>query len=49
GIISDHRINLTLYKIDEVVKNGQLDEFVEALIADDEAKKLLGIYSKNTA
>ncbi|KIJ89126.1 peptide chain release factor 1 [Rickettsia asembonensis] len=40
GRVSDHRINLTLYKIDEVVKNGQLDEFVEALIADDEAKKL---------
>ncbi len=40
GRVSDHRINLTLYKIEEVVKNGQLDEFVEALIADDEAKKL---------
>lgn len=40
GRVSDHRINLTLYKIDDVVRNGQLDEFVEALIADDEAKKL---------
>ncbi|WP_341791643.1 peptide chain release factor 1 [Rickettsia endosymbiont of Gonocerus acuteangulatus] len=39
GRVSDHRINLTLYKIDEVI-NGQLDEFVEALIANDEAKKL---------
>lgn len=40
GRVSDHRINLTLYKIEEVVKNGQLDEFIEALIANDEAKKL---------
>ncbi|WP_316353061.1 peptide chain release factor 1 [Candidatus Trichorickettsia mobilis] len=41
GRVSDHRINLTLYKIDEVVREGQLDEFVEALIADDEARKLV--------
>lgn len=40
GRVSDHRINLTLYKIEEVIKGGQLDEFIEALIADDEAKKL---------
>ena len=40
GRISDHRINLTLYKIDEVMKEGKLDEFVDALIADDEAKRL---------
>jgi len=38
--ISDHRINLTLYKIDEVMKEGKLDEFVDALTADDEAKRL---------
>ncbi|WP_419234685.1 peptide chain release factor 1 [Rickettsia endosymbiont of Nabis limbatus] len=42
GRVSDHRINLTLYKIDEVI-NGQLDEFIEALIANDEAKKLSDI------
>lgn len=40
GRISDHRINLTLYKIDEVVKEGQLDSFIDALISDDEAKRL---------
>jgi peptide chain release factor 1 len=40
GRISDHRINLTLYKIDEVLKEGRLDEFIDALIADDEAKRL---------
>lgn len=40
GRVTDHRINLTLYKIEEVIKEGQLDEFIEALIADDEARKL---------
>ncbi len=40
GRVSDHRINLTLYKIEDIVKNGQLDEFIEALISADEARKL---------
>ena len=40
GRVTDHRINLTLYKIDAVVKEGELDEFIDALISDDEAKKL---------
>lgn len=40
GRVTDHRINLTLYKIDEVIKEGNLDEFIQALISDDEAKRL---------
>jgi peptide chain release factor 1 len=40
GRVSDHRINLTLYKIDEITKDGQLDEVVDALIAEDRAQKL---------
>jgi peptide chain release factor 1 len=40
GRITDHRINLTLYKIDEVLREGNLDEFIRALISDDEAKRL---------
>ena len=40
GRVTDHRINLTLYKIESVVKEGDLDEFIEALIATDEAQKL---------
>ena len=39
GRVSDHRINLTLYKIDEVIA-GNLDEFVDALTAEDEAQRL---------
>ena len=38
--ISDHRITLTLYKIDEILREGKLDELIDPLIADDEAKRL---------
>jgi peptide chain release factor 1 len=40
GRVSDHRINVTLYKIDEILREGKLDEFIEVLISDDEARKL---------
>ncbi|NBX04454.1 MAG: peptide chain release factor 1, partial [Alphaproteobacteria bacterium] len=39
GRVSDHRINLTAYNIDEVM-GGNLDEFIDKLIADDEARRL---------
>ncbi len=39
GRVSDHRINLTTYNIDQVM-NGDLDEFIDALITDDQAKQL---------
>jgi len=39
GRVSDHRINVTAYNIDQVM-NGNLDEFIDALIADDQAKQL---------
>lgn len=38
--VTDHRINLTLYKIDQITNCGELDEIIEALIADDEARKI---------
>jgi peptide chain release factor 1 len=31
---------MTLYKIEDILKGGQLDDLIEALIADDEATKL---------
>jgi peptide chain release factor 1 len=37
--VSDHRINLTSYNIDNVM-SGELDEFIDALTADDQARKL---------
>lgn len=39
GRITDHRINLTLYKLDSVL-NGSLDELIDALITADQSAKL---------
>ncbi|WP_173933353.1 peptide chain release factor 1 [Chelativorans sp. Marseille-P2723] len=39
GRITDHRINLTLYKLDRVME-GELDEVIDALIADHQSKLL---------
>jgi peptide chain release factor 1 len=39
GRVTDHRINVTAYNIDQVM-NGSLDDFISALIADDQAKML---------
>jgi peptide chain release factor 1 len=40
GRVTDHRINLTLYKIDKVMSGEALDEFVDALLAEDQAARL---------
>ena len=40
GRVTDHRINLTLYKIDKVVNGESLDEIIDALLAEDQAAKL---------
>lgn len=39
GRVTDHRINLTLYKLDKIM-NGDIQEIIDALIAADQAKKL---------
>ena len=39
GRMTDHRINLTLYKLDAVMQ-GELDEIIDALTAADQAAKL---------
>ena len=41
GRVTDHRIGLTLYKIDAIM-NGALDELVDALRAHEQAEKLRG-------
>jgi peptide chain release factor 1 len=40
GRVSDHRINLTLYKLDEILSGDALDEVIDALLAEDQAAKL---------
>jgi peptide chain release factor 1 len=38
--VTDHRINMTLYNIEEVINEGALDTLIDALIAEDEARRL---------
>ena len=40
GRCTDHRINLTLYKLDKIIEGEALDEIIEALISHDQAEKL---------
>ena len=40
GRVTDHRINLTLYKLDKVIAGESLDEVVDALVAEDQAQRL---------
>ncbi|MDC0062519.1 peptide chain release factor 1 [Candidatus Puniceispirillum sp.] len=40
GRVTDHRINFTLYKLDRVVSGEALDEVVDALVAEDQARQL---------
>ena len=37
--VTDHRINLTLYKLDRVLA-GELDEIIDALVADERRRQL---------
>ncbi len=40
GRVTDHRIGLTLHKLDEVLEGTALDELIDALVADDQASQL---------
>ncbi|MDR0423037.1 MAG: peptide chain release factor 1 [Rickettsiales bacterium] len=40
GRVTDHRINLTLYKLDKITDEGDLDEIIDALTTDEEVRKL---------
>nr|WP_067784869.1 peptide chain release factor 1 [Paraurantiacibacter namhicola] len=43
GRVTDHRIGLTLHKLDEILAGPGLGELVSALIAEDEAKRLAAL------
>ncbi|HVU30846.1 MAG TPA: peptide chain release factor 1 [Sphingomicrobium sp.] len=43
GRVTDHRINLTLHKLDEVLEGAGLTEIIDALVAEDEAERLAGL------
>jgi len=40
GRVTDHRINLTLHRLPEIMEGGGLEELISALIAEDEAARL---------
>jgi peptide chain release factor 1 len=40
--VTDHRIGLTVHKLDRVLADGELDELVDALMADERARQLQG-------
>lgn len=46
GRVTDHRINLTLYKLDRVIE-GDLDELVDALVADHQSQLLADFENRN--
>jgi len=40
GRLTDHRINLTLYKLDKIVAGDELGDVIDALISEDQANRL---------
>ncbi|MEC9235103.1 MAG: peptide chain release factor 1, partial [Pseudomonadota bacterium] len=43
GRVTDHRINLTLYKLDEVLAGEGLTDVINPLITEDQASKLAAL------
>jgi peptide chain release factor 1 len=43
GRVTDHRINLTLHRLPEILEGPGLEEVVSALIAEDEAARLASL------
>ena len=43
GRVTDHRINLTLYKLDKVMGGEALDEIIDAILAEDQAARLAAV------
>lgn len=46
--VTDHRIGLTLYRLDEVLSGEALDEIIEALIAEDRAAQLAAVETRGS-
>ncbi len=40
GRVTDHRINMTAYQIEQVLEGVALDAFIDALVAADQAERL---------
>jgi peptide chain release factor 1 len=46
GRVTDHRINLTLYKLERILSGDELGEVVDALITEDQASRLAALESE---
>jgi len=46
GRVTDHRVNLTLYKIDKVMNGEALDEIIDAISAEDQAARLATVETR---
>ncbi len=46
GRVTDHRINLTLYKVDKVMNGEALDEIIDAILAEDQAARLAAVETR---
>jgi peptide chain release factor 1 len=40
GRVTDHRINLTLYKLDRIITGDELSDVIDALVSQDQADRL---------
>jgi peptide chain release factor 1 len=49
GRVTDHRINLTLYKLDRILAGDELSEVIDALVAEDQANRLAALSAEETA
>ena len=49
GRVTDHRINLTLYKLDRILSGDELGEIVDALITEDQASRLAALETEPSA
>tara|TARA_Y100000588_G_C14155882_1_gene882591 strand:- start:323 stop:1423 length:1101 start_codon:yes stop_codon:yes gene_type:complete len=47
GRVSDHRINLTIHKLEQVLEGTALNEIVDALVAEDQASRLSELENNN--
>jgi peptide chain release factor 1 len=49
GRVTDHRINLTLYKLDRILAGDELGDVIDALVAEDQANRLAALSAEETA
>jgi peptide chain release factor 1 len=48
GRVTDHRINLTLYKLDKIIAGDDLGDIIDALVSQDQADRLAALESEES-